>query len=271
MNPIFLDLGFITIYWYSILIFIAFLVGGTLALNEAKKWKISEDFMINLFFYLIVFSMLGARLYYVAFNLDYYLANPISILKVWEGGLAIHGGIIAGVIVIFIYSKKYNVNPIRVLDILAISLILGQAIGRWGNFFNGEAHGAITTLENLQAWHLPQFIIDGMYINNNYYIPTFLMESIWCLIGFIILFVFRNNKYIKVGQVTCLYMIWYGIGRFIIEGFRTDSLMLGPIRMAQLISVIFIIVGAIIFMKIRKGSIFANNYNDIENTTIDTF
>lgn len=271
MNPVAIDLGFITIYWYSIILFIAFLIGGSLALKEAKRWKISEDFMINLFFYLIIFGMLGARLCYVIFNASYYLDNPLSIFKIWEGGLAIYGGIILGLITVFIYTKKYKVNTVRVLDILAVSLILGQAIGRWGNFFNGEAHGPITTLASLQAWHLPEFIINGMYINSNYYVPTFLMESIWCLIGFIILLVIRNNEYTKLGQTTCAYMVWYGIGRLFIEGFRTDSLMLGPIRAAQLFSIIIIVIGVILFIKIRKGSIFANKYNDIKNTNEDSF
>ena len=113
MNPIFLDLGFIQIYWYSLILFLAFLLGGTLAIHEAKKWKIPEDFMVNLFFYIIIFSLVGARLYYVLFNLDYYSNHVIDIFKVWEGGLAIHGGLIASLIVTIIYSKKYRVNTLR--------------------------------------------------------------------------------------------------------------------------------------------------------------
>lgn len=271
MNPVAINLGFVTIYWYSILLFVAFLIGGTLALREAKKWKISEDFMINLFFYLIIFSILGARIYYVLFNMEYYSGNILSIFKTWEGGLAIHGGMIAGLLVVIFYTKKYKVNTVRVLDILVVSLILGQAIGRWGNFFNGEAHGAITTLETLQAWKVPQFIIDNMFINGNYYIPTFLIESIWCFIGFIILLIIRNNRYVKIGQTTAVYLVWYGIGRFFIEGMRTDSLMFGPIRVAQLVSIIMIIVGIVLFIKIRKGSIFDNQYHDIKNTNEDSF
>lgn len=271
MNPVFLDLGFITIYWYSIFLFIAFLLGGTLAIKEAFKWNIGEDFMINLFFYLIPISLLGARLYYVLFNLDYYSNNVLGIFKIWEGGLAIHGGLIAGLLFIIFYTKKYNVNTIRVLDIIVVSLLLGQAIGRWGNFFNGEAHGAITTLETLQKWHLPEFIIDGMYINGNYYIPTFLIESIWCLIGFVVLIVFRFSRYIKLGQTTCLYMIWYGIGRFFIEILRTDSLMLGPIKVAMLVSLLMVVFGIIVFLKLRKGSLFANKYNDKANTNVSSF
>lgn len=271
MNPILFEIGPITIYWYSVMIFLAFLVGGTLALREAKKWKINEDFMINLFFYLIPIAIIGARLYYVLFNLDYYTLNKLAIFKIWEGGLAIHGGIIAGLIFVLIYAKKYKVNWIRLLDILVVSLAIGQSIGRWGNFFNGEAHGAITSLESLQAWHLPNFIIEGMHINGVYYVPTFLIESIWCLIMFIILLIVRNSRYTKLGQTTCLYLILYGTERFIVEAFRTDSLMLGSFRMAQIVSVIMVILGLIIFIRLRKGSIFSNKYNDVANTNESSF
>ena len=271
MNAILFEIGPITIYWYTVLVFIAFLLGGTLAINEAKKWKIPEDFMINLFFYLIPICIIGARVYYVLFNLDYYTVNPIAIFKIWEGGLAIHGGIIAGLIFVFIYAKKYKINWVRLLDILVVSLALGQAIGRWGNFFNGEAHGGATTLEALQAWHLPNFIIEGMNIGGTYYVPTFLIESIFCLILFIVLLVIRDNRYTELGQTTCFYLMLYGIERFIVEGFRTDSLMLGNLRIAQLVSVAMVIIGLIVFLRLRKGSIFSNKYNDIKNTNETTF
>lgn len=271
MNAILFQLGPITIYWYTVMILIAFLLGGTLAIHEAKKWKIPEDFMINLFFYLIPVSIIGARLYYVLFNLDYYSVNPISIFKIWEGGLAIHGGLISGFLFTLIYCKKYKVNWVRLLDILVVSVALGQAIGRWGNFFNGEAHGGITTIETLKAWHLPNFIIEGMHIGGNYYVPTFLIESIFCFILFIVLFIIRSNKYTKLGQTTCLYLMLYAVERFIVEGFRTDSLMLGNIRIAQLVSVLMFILGLIFFLKLRKGSIFSNKYNDINNTNESHF
>ena len=164
MNPIFIDLGFVTIYWYSIILFIAFFIGGLLALREAKSKNIDEEFMLNLFFYVAVFALIGARLYYCLFNFDYYKDNPINILKIWEGGLAIHGGLLFALIIVIIYSKKYKIRTMRILDILSVSLIIGQAIGRWGNFMNGEAHGPVTTLEHLQSLHIPDFIINGMYI-----------------------------------------------------------------------------------------------------------
>lgn len=271
MNPILFELGPVTIYWYSIIMFVAFLIGGSLALREAKRWKISEDFMINMFFYLIPIAIIGARLYYVVFNLDYYSINKIAIFKIWEGGLAIHGGMLFGLLFILIYSKKYKVNWVRLLDIFVVSLAIGQAIGRWGNFFNGEAHGIATTLEALQAWHLPTFIIEGMYIDGTYYVPTFLIESIWCLIMFIILLFVRRSRYTKLGQTTSLYLILYGVERFIVEGFRTDSLMLGNFRIAQIVSVLMVIIGVILFIKLRKGSVFSNKYNDVANTNESTF
>ena len=261
MNPILLDLGVIKIYWYSAMIFLGLLIGGWLILKEAERFNISEDFIVNLFFFTIPIAVIGARLYYVLFNWDYYSVNMSEIFMIWEGGLAIHGGMLFGLLWIIFYTKKYKVNTFRILDMIVIGLIIGQAIGRWGNFFNGEAHGTATTLEYLQSLHIPEFIINGMNIGGTYYLPTFLYESIWCLLGFIILLVIRRLKYIKIGQTTAVYLIWYGIGRFIIEGMRTDSLMIGNFRQAQIISIIMVILGIVIFILKGKGSKLDNQYN----------
>ena len=262
MDAIFLDLGIIQIYWYSVFIFIALLVGGTLALKEAKKFQIPEDFMINMFFYLLPIAIIGARLYFVLFHLDYYSNNLSDIFKIWEGGLAIHGGVIAGLIWILFYTKKHGVSTIKILDIAVVSLLLGQAIGRWGNFLNGEAYGPATTLSFLESLHLPQFIIDGMNINGVYHQPTFLYESIWCLIGFIIILFIRRNQYCKNGTLVAFYLIWYGTGRFFIEGLRTDSLMLGSFKIAQIVSLIMILIGIIIVIKHRKETKLDNLYRE---------
>jgi phosphatidylglycerol:prolipoprotein diacylglycerol transferase len=261
MNPILLDLGVIKIYWYSAMIFLGLLIGGWLILKEAERFNISEDFIVNLFFFTIPIAVIGARLYYVLFNWDYYSVNMSEIFMIWEGGLAIHGGMLFGLLWIIFYTKKYKVNTFRILDMIVIGLIIGQAIGRWGNFFNGEAHGTATTLEHLQSLHIPEFIINGMNIGGTYYLPTFLYESIWCLLGFIILLVIRRLKYIKIGQTTAVYLIWYGIGRFIIEGMRTDSLLIGNFRQAQIISIIMVILGIVIFILKGKGSKLDNQYN----------
>lgn len=253
MEPI-IDLGIISIHWYSILLFIAILIGSNLAIKEAKKHGFEEDFMVNLLFLTVIIGIIGARIYYVIFNFDYYQNNLLEIFKVWNGGLAIHGGIIAGLITIAIICYKKKVNLLKILDYLVVGLIIAQAIGRWGNFFNGEAHGAITSLNYLESLHLPKFIIEGMYINGNYYIPTFLYESVWCFIGFIIMLIVRRKKFMNIGYLTSFYLVWYGVERFFVEGLRTDSLMFLSLRVAQLVSLIMIIIGIVIFIYSLKKS-----------------
>ena len=261
MNSIFLDLGFIQIYWYSVMVLLGFLIGGWLILKEAKRFGISEDFITNLFFYAVPISIIGARIYYVIFNWSYYSSNIMDIFKIWEGGLAIHGGMLFGLIWIIIYTKKYKVNTFRILDMAVVGLLIGQALGRWGNFFNGEAHGPATTLEFLHNLYLPDFIIQGMNVNGIYYQPTFLYESLWCLLGFIAILFIRRIKYIKIGQITGIYLMWYGIGRFLIESLRTDSLMFLGLKQAQLVSVLMVIIGIIIIIIKNKGSKLENQYN----------
>lgn len=248
MNPILFEIGSIKIYWYSITMFLGILIGGILVVRETKKHKISKNFIYNLFFYMIPIALIGARLYYVIFNWNYYSRDLVSIFKVWEGGLAIHGGIIAGLLFIIYYTRKHRISTLKILDFIVVGLIIGQAIGRWGNFFNGEAHGTITTLEHLQSLNIPKFIIEGMYIGGNYYEPTFLYESLWCIIGFIILLIIRRLKITKLGVPSSFYLIWYGVGRFMIEGMRTDSLMLGNFRIAQAVSIGMIVTGIIMFL-----------------------
>ena len=253
MDPI-INLGIVSIHWYSIILFIAILVGSNLAIKEAKRHGFEEDFMVNLLFLGVIVGIVGARLYYVIFNFDYYKDNLIEIFKVWNGGLAIHGGIIAGLITIAVICYKKKVNLLKILDYFVVVLILAQAIVRWGNFFNGEAHGSVTTLAHLQSLYLPQFIIDGMHINGNYYIPTFLYESVWCFIGFIIMIVLRRKKFMKIGYLTSFYLVWYGIERFFVEGMRTDSLMFFSLRVAQLVSLAMVIIGIILFVYSLKKS-----------------
>ena len=252
MEKVALDLGPIQIYWYSIFIFIVMLVACFLIYKEAKKRGIDEDFLVNLTFNTIIIGIIGARLYYVLFNLSYYLDNPVEIFQIWNGGLAIHGGIIAGLLFIIYYCRRHDVNLWKMLDIIVVGLIIAQAIGRWGNFFNSEAYGPITTAAHLKSLGIPQFIIDGMYILGEYRQPTFFYESVWCLFGFLAMLIIRQYKYLKIGQLTSFYLIWYGIIRFIIEAMRTDSLMLGPLKMAQLVSLVFIVSGIIIFIKSTK-------------------
>ena len=268
MNNVMLDLGFIKIYWYSFFILMGVIVGYKLAINESQKFKIPKDYMINYFFYVLIFGLLGARAYYVIFNFAEYQNNLLDIFKVWEGGLAIHGGIIAGILVTLVYTKKYKIPFFRIVDIMVISLIIGQCIGRWGNFFNGEAHGPVTTLSFLQSLHLPKFIIDGMYINGTYYQPTFLYESIGCLIGFILLILIRKRKNLILGDLTSIYLIWYGIIRFFIEGLRTDSLLFFNLKAAQLVSIIMIICGILIIVLTRCITKYRKYYHKINHGKI---
>lgn len=247
MNPILIDFGFIKIYWYSFFIFIALVIGIELCLKEAAKHEIEKEDMTNLFFWMFPIALIGARLYFVLFHLDYYSQNPIEIFYVWEGGLAIHGALLTGFIWLIYYSKKYKIPLLKQMDIIAVSLLLGQAIGRWGNFMNQEAYGPITTLEFLKHLHLPQFIIDGMYIEGSYYQPTFLYESLWCITGFLFICLIRKYKNLNVGELSSFYLGWYGIGRFFIESLRTDSLMFFGLKQAQIISIIFIISGMMLF------------------------
>lgn len=255
MNPVIINLGIIEIRWYSVLILLGFILGYYLVIKKCKQENIDKTLISDLCFYLIIVSILGARIYYCIFEWKYYINNPIDIIKIWEGGLAIHGGVIAGIIFIYFYTKKKKLGFLKLLDIFAPSLVLGQAIGRWGNFFNGEAYGPITTFENLKNLHIPRFIIDGMYIGGNYHVPTFFYESIGCLIVFIILIILRNKKSTKIGIITSIYFILYGLVRFFIEGLRTDSLMLLNIKVAQLISIIMILIGIYIIIKSLKKKI----------------
>ena len=253
MNRVFVSIGPITIYWYSVLIMIGVLIGLYFSGKQAEKNGITKSFINDLAFYLVIIAILGARIYYVIFNFSIFKDHLLDIFKIWEGGLAIYGAIISGIIFTIYYSRKKKKDPLLVLDTFTPYLILGQAIGRWGNFFNSEAHGSITTLNHLQKLHIPNFIIKGMHINGNYYLPTFLYESIWCIIGFIILLIIRKKeKYQKPGTLMLSYFIWYGIGRFFIEGLRTDSLYLFSIRISQLVSIVLIILGIIGLIIIRK-------------------
>ena len=246
MNPILLDLGFIQIRWYSVLILLAFIIGYFLVINRCKKKNIPTSTISDMLFYLIIVCIIGARIYYCLFFVDDlgnnpYFSNLLDIFKIWEGGLAIHGGIISGLIFLAIYTKKKRLDLIEILDIVAPALAIGQCIGRWGNFFNSEAFGSITTLNTLHKLHIPNFIIQGMYINGEYHHPTFLYESIACFIIFIILIILRNKT--RKGGTVGIYFILYGIVRFIIESLRTDSLMLFNFKIAQIVSILLIIFG----------------------------
>lgn len=260
MNRVAFNIFGFNVYYYSLCILLGVIVAYILITREGKKQGLPKEFISDLIFYTLIIGILGARVYYCVFNLDYYLANPSEILKIYNGGLAIHGGVIAGLIFVYFYTKKKNISFIKILDIVAPAVIIAQSFGRWGNFFNQEAHGGITTYQNLKNIHIPEFIINGMHIEGKYYYPTFFFESIWCLIGFIILMIARRNKNLRKGFQIGFYFIWYGIGRFFIEAFRTDSLMFFGLKIAQIVSLIGIIIGIIIIVTNRNKKY----YNEME-------
>ena len=261
MNRVAISFGNINIYWYSIMILLGLCLAYLIASFEIKRQKINKNFFTNLVFYVVVFGILGARLYYVIFNLTYYISYPREVFMIWNGGLAIHGGIIAGSIVAYFYCKKYKVNMLKMIDIMVVGFIIAQAIGRWGNFFNQEAYGMITTEQALINLHLPKFIINGMYIEGAYRQPTFLYESLWNMVGFIVLLVKRRKDNTRIGELSGLYLIWYSTGRFVIEHYRSDSLMLGPLKVAQIISIVLMVLGFVIIIKAKKKS--DNLYNKV--------
>ena len=260
MNRVAFNIFGFNVYYYSLCILLGVIVAYILITREGKKQGLPKEFISDLIFYTLIIGILGARVYYCVFNLDYYLANPSEILKIYNGGLAIHGGVIAGLIFVYFYTKKKNISFIKILDIVAPAVIIAQSFGRWGNFFNQEAHGGITTYQNLKNMHIPEFIINGMHIEGKYYYPTFFFESVWCLIGFIILMIARKNKNLKKGFQIGFYFIWYGIGRFFIEALRTDSLMFFGLKIAQIVSLIGIIIGIIIIVTNRNKKY----YNEME-------
>jgi phosphatidylglycerol---prolipoprotein diacylglyceryl transferase len=239
MNPIAFNLFGLPIRWYGILISAGMVIGILLASYNCKVKKLSYDSMMDLILVALPAAIVGARLYYVLFNLSYYLSNPGEIINIRQGGLAIHGGVLFALAAAYIYAKKKKLNFLGYADAAVPSLILAQAVGRWGNFFNQEAHGGEVTKGFIS--NFPQFIQKGMFIEGAYYHPTFLYESIWNLAVFAILMVVLR-KVSRDGVTLFTYVGLYSIGRFIIEGLRTDSLMLGPIRVAQLVSLTGVVI-----------------------------
>lgn len=268
MNRVFISIGPLNIYWYSFLIVVAVLLGYNTITNYSKKINYKTSNIIDMSLNLVISAILGARLYYVIFNFEAYKDNLLEIFMIWKGGLAIYGAIIAGALYIMYYCKKKEMQVLKVLDIFSLSLLLGQAIGRWGNFFNSEAYGGITTYEALKSTYIPDFIIKGMYIEGSYRQPTFLYESIWCLIGVIILYFIRKKDFHVNGKQISFYLIWYGTGRLFIEGLRSDSLYLGDVRISQVVSIIIILIGIlirIISKRLEKKSIYNTIQNNINN------
>ncbi|MEA5096651.1 MAG: prolipoprotein diacylglyceryl transferase [Sedimentibacter saalensis] len=240
MNPVAFTIFGVDIMWYGVLISTGVLLGVVFALKECKRIGFKEDNLLDFLLYAIPAAIIGARAYYVIFSWDFYSKNPDQIINIRNGGLAIHGALIAGVIVGVLFCKKRKIKVLELLDIVMPSVALGQAIGRWGNFINQEAHGGPTDL----PW--------GIIVNGQKVHPTFLYESIIDLCIFLFLMWFRKNKKTTDGQVLGLYLIFYSAGRFFVEGLRTDSLMFLGMRVAQLISLGSILLGVILLVYLNK-------------------
>ena len=230
-----------------------------MATYEAKRTGQNPEDYFDLAIVAIIFSIIGARAYYVIFSWDKYKDNLLNIFRLRQGGLAIYGGVIAAIITTLVFAKIKNLSFPKLADTAGLGLILGQIIGRWGNFFNREAFGGYT--DGLLAMQIPvdavrdssditaemlEHIVEVGEISYIQVHPTFLYESLWCFLGFILLIIIRNkNKYNTKGLLISIYSIWYGIGRLIIEGMRTDSLYIGIFRISKIVSIILIILGII--------------------------
>lgn len=253
IDPVAFKLGPFPVAWYGLIIVAAMLLAVSLTIKEAEKRGLTEDFVVDTAFWAIPLGIVGARIYYVLFELEAYLSDPIRIFYIWEGGIAIYGGIIAGVLVIYYQSQKENIPPLLTTDVLAPYVLLGQAIGRWGNFVNQEAHGGEVSRQFLEKLMLPEFLIEQMNIRGSYYHPTFLYESVWNMIGFVIIVLIRKkDQFLLRGEATASYLIWYGVGRFFIEGMRTDSLYIGGLRVSQIISLLLVVAGIAFIVYQRK-------------------
>ncbi|HFI0264755.1 TPA: prolipoprotein diacylglyceryl transferase [Streptococcus suis] len=253
MDPIAIRLGPLEIRWYAICILLGLVVGVYLATKEAPRKKILQDDILDFILLAFPLSILGARIYYVTFSWSEYKDNLLSVFAIWNGGIAIYGGLITGAIVLYFFTRHRFIHTLDFLDVVAPSVMIAQAIGRWGNFFNQEAYGK--AVESLN--YLPSFIRDQMYIDGAYRQPTFLFESLWNLLGFGLICVLRRRpNLLKQGEITAFYLIWYGFGRLLIEGLRTDSLMFLGIRISQWLSGILILVGiSMVVVRRRQSSI----------------
>ncbi|MFC0187454.1 prolipoprotein diacylglyceryl transferase [Fictibacillus aquaticus] len=258
INRVALELGPLTIYWYGVIIGCGALLGLWLAVRESERRGLPKDTFVDVVMIAVPVAIICARIYYVAFKWDFYSANPEKIIAIWEGGIAIHGALIGSFLTGYIFSRVKKFSFWKLVDIAAPSILLGQAIGRWGNFMNQEAHGGEVTRAFLESLHLPEFIINQMYINGVYYHPTFLYESLWNLLGVIVLIALRKVN-LRRGELFLTYLIWYSIGRFFVEGLRTDSLMLTEsLRIAQVMSLVWI-AAALIALIIRRKAGYANH------------
>ncbi len=246
------------IAWYAILILTGAIVAYGLSLKAAKKLGYDKELLEDFFFTMLPIAIVGARIYYVIFEWALFKDDILSVFYIWEGGLAIHGGLIAGVLYAYFFFRHRGVNLLRVGDCIMPNVFIAQVIGRWGNFMNQEAYGEIVSADYFN--HFPTFIKEQMFIDGAYRQPMFLYEGIGNLIGFILIkTVFKKYGYRKRGDMIYAYVAWYGLVRFFVEGFRTDALMFMGLRMAQVVSLLFIVVGMLGYLGVYN-KLFKNVY-----------
>lgn len=249
MHPILFEFGPIQIRFYGLMYVIAIMVGSVLIKKEVKRKgiKLTDEDVMNFVLWSVLGGILGARIYYVIFNLDYYLANLKEIPAVWHGGLAIHGGLIGGILAAYIYVNHRKISFLKIADCVAPALILGQAFGRFGNFMNGDAHGRPTTM----PWGIvfpPQSIAGSEFPDIPLH-PTMLYEMTINLSIFLFLWFVLRKRDSKDGFIFIVYLVFYSIGRFIVENFRADSLMMGPLKTAQVVSLLLAVAALGVIVK----------------------
>ena len=263
LNRVFIQLGPIPIYWYGVIIASGLFLGLYLATREADKLGLQKDVMVDLVVFAAPIAIISARIYYVIFEWDQFKGGSFAdYFAIWNGGIAIHGALIGAVITAIVFTRIKKMSFWQIADIAAPSIILGQAIGRWGNFMNQEAHGGPMSQAAYDNFHqyLPDFIMNQMCIDGVMYYPTFLYESFWNILVLIGLFILRKYNP-RRGELFLNYLIFYSIGRFFIEGLRTDSLYFGPLRQAQLISIAIIVIAVIVIVYRRKMNLANKRYN----------
>ena len=274
----FLTIGPLQVTWYAVFVLSGAFIAYFLSLRQFKKWGYKEELFENFFLMMLPISIIGARIYYVIFEWQTYLNDPIKVFYIWEGGIAIHGGILAGILFGYFYFKRHRVDALRIADVILPNLMIAQAIGRWGNFMNQEAYGQVVSERFYRFF--PEFIKDHMYIDGAYRQPTFLFESIGNLIGFVLItFVYKKYGRKKRGDLAWAYITWYGMVRFFVEGMRTDSLMIGSLKVAQIISLVGVGIGVMGILGVWNN-VFKNHWPfqkkkpvvifDLDGTLVDT-
>ncbi len=264
-NKVAFELFGLEVRWYGIIITCAILLGFLYALKRSKFEGISTDDLLDYAIYTVIFSIIGARAYYVltTFNDgEHVYKNLYDVIAIWNGGIAIYGAVIAGALTIFVISKIKKIKPAKALDMVAPGVMIAQALGRWGNFFNGEAFGAETDIFCRMGIYHTHW--DKMY----YVHPTFLYESLWNVVGFLLINAFYKKKKFD-GQIVLMYITWYGFGRMFIEGLRTDSLYIlgGTVRISQLVGALCFVVGTALLItfgvKARKARLAEGEYEPV--------